>query len=192
MLGVSVKKASDNAGRPLGKKGYVILFDYDDVATFTKDAKGVLLTAFSLAQGKTPIGVYATNSSIKATSSIEGEDDARGYIHKLAYEHPGTPLEYDELMNNLANKNIGAIVIDCGNSNAKILGTPCTPLKVTKDDSEDGKDNNKNSVELSSSLRSGPIGRIPLSLIPATDDNVINAALGLPAAPAGSAGSTGL
>jgi len=192
MLGISVKKASDNAGRPLGKKSYVILFDYDDVATFTKDAKGVLLTAFSLAQGKTPIGVYATDSSVKPTSSIEGEDDARGYIHKLSYEHPGTPLEYDELMNSLANKNIGAIVISCGNPNAKILGTPCTPLHVTKDDSEDSKDNNKNSVELSSSLRSGPIGRIPLSLIPATDDNIINAALGLPAAPAGSAGNTGL
>ena len=61
---VSVPKASSNAGRPKGKKSYIILFNWDDVKTFTKDEKGVKVTAFAMQTGKKPIGVYGTSSTI--------------------------------------------------------------------------------------------------------------------------------
>ena len=54
---VSVPRKNNNAGRATGKKGYIVIFRWDDVATFTKDEKGVKVTAFALAEGKKPIGV---------------------------------------------------------------------------------------------------------------------------------------
>ena len=82
------------------------------------------------------------------------------------------------------NANLGAIVMGCSGDDAKIAGTPCTPLQVTQDNSQDNKEGNKNTVQLASSLRSGPLGRIAKSLIPLTDDDEVNAVLGLPAAAA--------
>lgn len=182
---VSVKKPGDQAGRPGGKKHYIILFRWEDVATFEKDAKGVNVTSFAFVSGKTPIGVYATSSTINAYATSEGEDDARGYIHHVDFEHPGTSLEFDEMMNANINANLGAIVIGCSGDLAKIAGTPCTPLQVTQDNSQDNREANKNTVQLASSLRGAPLGRIAKSLIPATDDEEVNTVLGLSAASTG-------
>ena len=179
---VSVKKKSDHAGRPSGKKMYIVLFRWEDVATFTKDAKGVRVTEFAFAEGKKPVGVYATPSTINIYAQSEGDDDARGYIHHVDFEHPGTSQEFDEMMNANINANLGAIVMDCSGDDAKIAGTPCTPLHVTQDNSEDNKDSNKNAVQLASTMRSGPLGRLAKSLIPSTDDDEINTILGLSAA----------
>ena len=176
---VSVKKKSDQAGRPSGKQMYIILFRWEDVETFTKDEKGVKVTAFSFAEGKKPVGVYATPSTINIYANSEGEDDAKGYIHHVDFEHPGTSLEFDEMMNAIINANLGAIVMGCSGADAKIAGTPCTPLQVTQDNSQDNKEGNKNTVQFASSLRSGPLGRIAKSLIPLTDDDEINKILGL-------------
>lgn len=185
---VSVPKKSDAAGRPTGKKNIIILFKWPDVKTFTKDEKGVLVTAFDFQEGQKPIGVYATSSTIHAYDSLEGDADAKGYIHKVDWETPGDSLELAEMRNHIANAELGAIVIDCSEKNAKIAGTPCTPLLVAKDDSQDNSEAKKNSINLASILRSGPIGRIPLNLIPSTDSEEINKYLGLPHSPASSAG----
>ena len=61
---VSVPKKTSNAGRPKGKKSYVMLFRWEDVKTCTRDEKGVKVTAFEMAEGKKPIAVYATDSTI--------------------------------------------------------------------------------------------------------------------------------
>lgn len=182
---VSVPKKNAMAGRPTGKKSFVILFRWDDVAEFEKDEKGIRVTKFTFQTGKKPIAVYATGSTIKPYAQSEGEDDARGYIHHLDFEHPGTDVEYDEMMNANINENLGAIVVGCSGDDAKIAGTPCTPLHVTQDNSQDDNEANKNSVQLASTLRSGPLGRIAKSLIPPTDNSEINAILGLTVAPTG-------
>ena len=179
---VSVPKKTSNAGRPKGKKSYVMLFRWEDVKTCTRDEKGVKVTAFEMAEGKKPIAVYATDSTINIYHTSEGEDDARGFIHHVDYEHPGTELEHDEFVNNNINENLGAIVFGCSGDDAKIAGTPCTPLKMTKADSQDNKEGDKNPINLASSLRGGTIGHIAKSLIPATDSEEINAVLGLPPA----------
>ena len=100
----------------------------------------------------------------------------------MDYEHPGTELEHDEFINNNINVNLGAIVFGCSGEDAKIAGTPCTPLKMTKADSQDSKDGDKNTINLASSLRGGTIGHIAKNLVPATDNTEINAILGLEAA----------
>ena len=178
---VSVKKKSDQAGRPSGKQMYIILFRWEDVKKFEKDAKGVRVTELTFNDGKKPIGVYSTPSTINIYANSEGEDDAKGYIHHVDFEHPGTSLEFDEMMNANINANLGAIVMGCSGDDAKIAGTPCTPLHVAQDNSQDNKEGNKNTVQFASSLRGGPLGRIAKSLIPSTDDDDVNTILGLSA-----------
>lgn len=183
---VTVPKISSNAGRPTGKRSYLIFFKWDDVKTFTKDDKGVNVTAFALNTAKTPVGVFATDSTINIYHSLEGDNEARGYIQKVDFEHPGTDQEFDEFANNNANEKLGVIVVSCDPSVTvcKIAGTPCTPLYFSKNDSEDSGTNNKSTVNLASALRGSTIGRIAKTLIPVTDNTEVNTILGL-AAPTG-------
>ena len=83
---------------------------------------------------------------------------------------------------------MGAIVFGCSGDDAKIAGTPCTPLKMSKADSQDNKEGDKNTINLASSLRGDTIGHIAKNLIPLTDSEEINAILGL----SSSSGGTGV
>ena len=176
---ISVPRKSNNAGRATGKKNYIYLFRWDDVATFIKDKKGVRVTAFQFAESKKPIGVYATQSTINIYDTAEGDDDARGFIQHVDFEHPGSEVEFKEFLNNNVNENLGAIVINCAGDDCKIAGTPCTPLKMSTAEGQDNNEANKTTINLASSLRGDTLGVIAKSLIPLTDDDTINTVLGL-------------
>ena len=179
---ISVPRKNNNAGRASGKKSYIIIFRWDDVKTFTKDDKGVKVTAFEFQEEKKPVAVYATDSTINIYHTAEGDDDARGFIHHVDFDHPGSEVEWDEFVNNNVNENLGAIVINCKGDECKIAGTPCTPLKMSTAEGQDNNEANKTTINLASSLRGDTLGRISKSLIPATDNEEINAILGLPTA----------
>jgi hypothetical protein len=187
----SVPRAGNNAGRPQGKKSYIVLFNWDDVQTYLRNARGVRITDFALMKGKTPVAVYATESTINIYQTSEGEDDARGFIQHVDYEHPGTSEEHEEFVNNNINAPLGAIVFGCNGDDAKIAGTPCTPLRMTKADSQDSKDGAKNTINLATTLRGDTIGRIAKSLVPATDNAEINAILGLTGTAAATTSTSG-
>lgn len=176
---ISVPRKSNNAGRATGKKGYIVLFRWDDVATFTKDAKGVRVTAFSFAESKKPIAVYTTQSTINIYDTAEGDPDARGFIHHVDFEHPGSEVEFKEFLNNNVNENLGAIVINCAGDDCKIAGTPCTPLSISTAEGQDNNEANKTTINMASTLRGDTLGVIAKSLIPVTDDEEINTILGL-------------
>ena len=176
---ISVPRKSNNAGRATGKKGYIVLFRWDDVATFTKDAKGVRVTAFSFAESKKPIAVYTTQSTINIYDTAEGDPDARGFIHHVDFEHPGSEVEFKEFLNNNVNENLGAIVINCAGEDCKIAGTPCTPLSISTAEGQDNNEANKTTINLASTLRGDTLGVIAKSLIPLTDDDTINTVLAL-------------
>lgn len=176
---VSVPRKSNNAGRASGKKGYIYLFRWDDVATFTKDAKGVRVTAFAFAEGKKPIAVYATQSTINIYDTAEGDPDARGFIHHVDWEHPGSEVEFKEFLNNNVNENLGAIVINCAGDDCKIAGTPCTPLSISTAEGQDNNEADKTTINMASALRGDTLGVIAKSLIPVTDNDEINTILGL-------------
>lgn len=185
---ISVPRKNNNAGRASGKKSYIIIFRWDDVKTFTKDEKGVKVTAFEFQEGKKPVAVYATDSTINIYHTAEGDDDARGFIHHVDFDHPGSEVEWDEFVNNNVNENLGVIVINCSGDDCKIAGTPCTPLKMSTAEGQDNNEANKTTVNLASSLRGDTLGHIAKSLIPATDNEGINAILGLPPAAESSQG----
>lgn len=176
---ISVPRKSNNAGRATGKKNYIYLFRWDDVKTFTKDEKGVRVTAFAFQAEKKPIGVYATQSTINIYDTAEGDPDARGFIHHVDFEHPGSEVDFKEFLNNNVNENLGAIVINCAGEDCKIAGTPCTPLSISTAEGQDNNEANKTTINLASTLRGDTLGVIAKSLIPLTDDDTINAVLAL-------------
>ena len=178
---VSVKKTNSSAGRPKGKKHYVIIFRWEDVKTFEKDTDGITVKTFAFAEGKKPIAVYATSSTIKAWDTLTGNADAKGYLHHTAWESPGDSKEMAICRNSLVNEDLGSIVINCGTEDAKIAGTPCTPQVFSSDESQDDKEACKNVIELVTEIPTTPIGRIPLNLIPQTGEAEIDGYLGLTA-----------
>lgn len=176
---VSVPKKTDNAGRPAAPKSYIILIDAKDVLTYTRDAKGVLMTAFALKTGKKAIAVYATNTSVKVFDTTEGDKDAKGFVPNVEFEHPGDEQEIAEFKENNINTEFISIVVKADpNIMPKIAGAPGSTLSLNAD-SQDDKDAVKNIIKLKVDYRGPVIGRIPLNMIPETDNAEINEILGL-------------
>jgi len=177
---VSVKKNGANPGRPTGKAGFIILFDWSQVKTYTRDDKGVKVSAFEMVTGQTPIGVYATDSTQNVYHQSTGNDDARGFIHHADFSHPGDSLAFNELVENNVNGRLGAIFVPCTGNDCRIAGLPCNPLKMTQDNGQSNAEGTKHDIQLVQSFAGAALGHIDKSLVPATDDNDINAELGLP------------
>jgi len=179
---VSVPKASSNAGRPTGKKSYLLVFRWADVETFTRAAGDVRVSAFAFKDGKKPVGIYATNTTQNVYHQTSGEKDARGFIHHADFEFPGDSEAFDQFMENNINEELGVIQVSCdASSDCKIAGLPCNPMSITQDNGQDNKDANKHTVTMSQEFAGAALGRIAKNLVPATDNNDVNAALGLPA-----------
>lgn len=176
---VSVKKKTSNAGRPVGKGAYLLVFRWDEVATCTRDDKGVKITAFSFLDGKKPVGIYHTGSTQNVYHTSTGEDDARGFIHNADFDVPGTDLEFDEFVENNVNEDLGVISIPCDGSECKLAGTKGSPLKFDQDNTEDSNKKRGHSIKLKSLFPAGVLGHIAKSLVPVTDNVEVNAILGL-------------
>ena len=178
---VSVPKQGSNPGMPGGKKNIVVIFDFDQVETYTRDEKGVTVTDFALKTSKTSIGLFVAESTIDAGDEVEGDAYARGFIQHVNADHPGTDLAVAEFKANNVNANLGVIIIDCdpAATTAKIYGTPCAPLKMQAANEQDTNEAHNNHFELKSEQRSYPVGIIAKSLIPETDNEEINKYLGI-------------
>ena len=181
---VSVPKQGTNPGMPSGKKNILVIFDFDDVQTFTRDEKGVTISAFAMKESKTPIGLFVNENSVDAGDEVEGDNYARGFIHHVNADHPGTELAAAEFKANNVNGNLGVIVIDCDPAvtTVKVYGTPCAPLKMNAANEVDTNEAHNQHFELRTERRTWPVGIMAKNLVPVTDNNEINTYLGLPAA----------
>lgn len=178
---VSVPKQGSNPGMPRGKKNIVILFDFDKVKTYTRDEKGVNVTAFAMMEGAKPIGIFVDQNSIDCGDEVEGDAYARGFLPHVNFDHPGTELAIAEFKANNVNGNLGAIVIPCdaAETTVKQYGTPCAPLVMQAASEQDTNEAHNNHFELKAEMRGYPIGIMAKSMIPATDNGEINTLLGL-------------
>ncbi len=146
---VNVDKPGRNSGIGGNKKDKIILFDFEDVASFpSRDSKGVVITDnIAFKSGAHMITIYGTVDKIKSGSSSEGDIDAEGFIHTLEFEHPGNSVEIREFKTNWVGRNIGAVVQYCNSNQKALFGTPCAPMRMqTK--WEDTKDKNSTAITL--------------------------------------------
>ena len=180
---VSVPKEGSNPGMPRGKKNIVVLFDFDK-ATMVRDEKGVKVTSLAMIGSAKPIGLFVDQKSIDAGDEVEGDAYARGFIHHVNFDHPGTEQAVSEFKANNVNANLGAIVIGCDASEttAKVYGTPCAPLTMQAANEQDTNEAHNNHFELKTEVRTWPVGIISKTGIPVTDNAEINTFLGLTAA----------
>lgn len=129
----SVAKPGDNAGRVNGKVYTVIFFDFKDIETWPPvDEDGITVSGDIIFKaGATPIGCYATSSTINTTAEIEGEDDAKGDRQGVAFSHPGNEKEIRVFRNSLMNTNLGILIQYCDSEKKPDLhGTPCNPMQM--------------------------------------------------------------
>lgn len=177
---VSVKRSGNNAGRPTGKKHYLVVFRFEDLATFTRASGASRVTALAFKAGKAPIGVYATNTTQNVYHQTAGEEDSRGFIHHSDFEFPGDTEAFNDFVENNTNVGLGVIQVDPEGVDCKIAGLPGNPLLITQDNGQDDKSAQKHVIQMAQSFQGSVLGRIAKSLVPATDDSEVNALLGLP------------
>ena len=146
----------------------------------------MLITALDFADGYTPIGLFVDESSIVAGDAVGGENYGRGYNHNFKFNHPGDDLAFAEFKANNINASLGVIYVPCDTTKPyyKVYGTPCQPLKMTKADEVDDKENNRQEVELATDSLTWPVGRLAATTAKTivTEDSDINTYLGHAAA----------
>jgi hypothetical protein len=128
------------AGAPNPKKGDVTLIYTDDILLFPeRDANGVKMVGnIVLKPGAKMYKLYQTPTSQKASHTIEGDEDAEQFKQKFEGTHPGDELEVNEFVQNALG--VGFIIIygkSCGSNSNKVLGTPCNPMKLKGEFSDD-------------------------------------------------------
>lgn len=152
------KPTSAAPGAGGDKKDKITIMRLDDIDTDSfpsRDANGIKITGdISMLSGKNMVQVYATLSSVSITQKSEGDEDAKGIIQELKFDHPGSEIEIEEFLANNLNQNLLAVVEKCSTGTKKLLGAPCAPLQIQVE-SVDDKDKNKSTITLASSQK-GP------------------------------------
>lgn len=178
---VSVKKAGNNAGRPSGKAGYLLVVREQDIDTFTRVAGSSRISGFTLKANTHPVGVFLTNTTQNVYHQMAGDADSRGFIHHADGEHPGDSESFNDFVENNTNVGLIGIQVEPGSADCKIAGYPGNPLFITQDNGQDNNQAKKHALQLTQEFQGSVLGRIAKALVPATEDNEVNALLGLPA-----------
>lgn len=157
---MNVSKPGMNQGVGGNKKDKITFFDFDDVlAPFpARDSKGILIDGnLNFKPGSYAINVYATLHTIKGNPKSEGDPDNKGTIQSVAFEHPGDELAIMEFRSNWQNSNIGLIVERCSDNRKMLYGSPCAPLQMQWEQTDD-KDKNSTLFTLTSSQKGPDVG----------------------------------
>jgi len=144
------------AGAPTPKKGLVTIMHSADVLNFpVRDANGVIMLGnIVLKADAKMLQLYLTSSTQKGSHEIEGDEDMEGFILKFEGQHPGDSLEVNEYVQNSLGEGFIVIYgIGCGNSQGKVLGDPCNPMKL-KGSYTDDKDGRKHIMQFEQTYKS--------------------------------------
>ena len=130
------------AGAPNPKKGLVNVIYADDVLYFPpRDENGVRMVGSIVLKANAKVyTVYHTPTTQKGSHTTEGDEDAEQIKQKFEGSVPGDELAVNEFEQNALGQ--GFIILygtSCGSSSNKCLGTPCNPLKL-KGEFTDDKD----------------------------------------------------
>ncbi len=143
------------AGAPTPKKGLVTVIYAEDVLNYPgRDANGVLMLGnLVLKAGAKMYTLYETPSSQKAAHETEGDEDLEGFVKTFEGFSPGDSLELNEFAQNSLGQGFIIIYgIGCSQSQGKMLGDPCNPMKV-KAGFVDDKDGRKHTFVFSQTYK---------------------------------------
>lgn len=132
---VSIPKTGEGAGCPRPKNPTVILVPVDYVLTEpTRELGNVVMKSdLTLVEGKKPIGIYATPSTIEYTEEVDGDPDGRGAKVGVAFEHPGDSPEIAGFVEFARNRGFIIMSRDCSgeSTTSEYRGSVCNPLYLT-------------------------------------------------------------
>lgn len=170
---VTVKRKSHNAGQPGQKVPYILIVKTSDVVTYTRDDKGVSISAFALADGAKAIGIFQAVDKNSFTFKSSGDKGiSSGKIQSVEAVHPGSYLEIDEFIENYENEPVMAIQVFAGEL-SKVAGTPYNPLYLDAESTDNAKE--RVSTLKFTQLMQGPgFGYIADGLVPTVDQSVID------------------
>lgn len=138
---------------PGNKRDRIVVFDWDDVASFARvDGQALIDGNIVMKSGKYMIEVYGTVSTITPSYSTEGDPDARGLLHAMAFNHPGEHDDVMDFIQNHLNKNLGVIVQKCDSNLKRVYGSPCAPLQLVPTGVDD-ENMNAQQLEFEASAR---------------------------------------
>lgn len=126
------KPSAPGAGSGGNKKDLITIFDKADVLSFpARDSKGVVSTDnIVMKPGKYGIQVYGQIETINDGYTVEGDGDARAFLHNAGFSHPGSEKEILEFTQNWLNRDVYVVIEKCDSNDKKLLGTPCAPLRM--------------------------------------------------------------
>ncbi len=150
----SIGRITGGAGNPSPKHPTILVFEFEDVEQFPTREVGVTTYAegFALKKGAKLQPLYATASSIEILQEAEGDADARGYKKGVKFDHPGNSADIEDFIEYNSNRNLGAIVKSCDGKLVRIIGSPCNPLSL-KAETSDNKDGTKTSMTMQQDVR---------------------------------------
>jgi hypothetical protein len=154
---LSVSKPGSNQGVGGNKKDKITVFDFDDVQSPfpSRDSKGIVIDDnINFKAGAYAVQVYATLHTIKSNPKSEGDPDNKGAIQSVAFDHPGDEIAILEFRANWQNRNVGIVVERCSDGRKMQYGSPCAPLQMQWEQTDD-KDKNSTTFTFTSSQK-GP------------------------------------
>lgn len=171
---LSVAKPGSNQGVGGNKKDKITVFDFDDVLNPfpARDSKGIVIDGnINFKSGAYAVSVYATLHTIKSNPKSEGDPDNKGTMQSVAFEHPGDELAILEFRSNWQNSNVGIVVERCSDGRKMLYGSPCSPLQMQWEQTDD-KDKNATMFTFTSSQKGPDVavynGTITLDSVAAT------------------------
>jgi hypothetical protein len=138
-----VKGHNTGAGSDIIGKAF--LFEWSDViGGHDRESDGInILGTLQFKSGAFIQTIEFTKSSLVNTSKSDGDDDAKGVIQGCEFSHPGNSQEVREFRSYWMNKDIGIIYEHCNSAlNDDMYGSPCAPLKMSFESTENKDVNN--------------------------------------------------
>lgn len=151
----SIGRVAGGAGNPSPKHPTILVFESEDIEQFPTREVGVTTYAegFALKTGAKLQPVYAPPpSSIEVLQEAEGDADVRGYKKGVKFDHPGNSADIEDFIEYNSNRNLCVIVRSCDGKTVRIVGSPCNPLSL-KADTSDNKDGTKTSLTMQQDVR---------------------------------------
>lgn len=143
-ISVTKPKGKSSPGASAPKDPNVTIVRAEDILSFPpRNENGVLLEgSIVMKPNAYMFQVYMTPSTIEASYTTEGEEDAEQFKHTFKGEHPGDDLEISEFIQNNTGRDLIIVYGACTESIKKVMGSKCAPMKL-KTESQDNKDGRK-------------------------------------------------